>query len=196
MWVLPREDSKAERLMYTIVDSLEFLKLEKFYYSITSAFLSTLVSSQSEITENWRIRIESPDCSLLLAVSDTEEGIMKKWTFLCNVVRELLIDMEREEDKIKYLKDKVAGLAQMQEGQGGEEEEAYIEKFRRDFPQLSKEKFIKCSDDCWWWDKSDLVPKSGLLYLTDRSMVFASINSTYQRSMFHPVFDFQFFYFF
>lgn len=187
MWVFPREDSLTDRYMFEMVDSCEFLKLEKYSSGISSVFFSTLSllssSGAEERQDNWRIRInldtrEKSGATRVLAVSTTEEGIMKKWTFLTNLKFELGA-MDNLEDQVKYFLDKVTSLAQIQEGGG--EEEAVIQKFKLRFPQLANEKFIKGNSNCWWWCKGRVMPFEGSLYLTEASIVFYETNNNYEK---------------
>jgi hypothetical protein len=173
--------------MFELVDSCDFLKLEKYSSGISSVFLSTLSllssTSADERQDNWRIRInldakEKSGQTRVVAVSATEEGIMKKWTFLSNLKFELGA-MDSLDDQVKYFLDKVTSLAQIQEGGG--EEEAVILRFKQQFPQLANEKFIKCSSNCWWWCKGRVIPFEGSLYLTEASIVFYEVNNNYEK---------------
>jgi hypothetical protein len=167
--------------MFVVVDSCEFLKLEKYSNGLSSVFFSTfslLTSSVDTPTDNWRIRIHTPEASRILAVSETEEGIMKKWSFLMNLNVELGA-IDSIEDKVKYFLDKVTSLAQIQEG-GGEEEELIL-KFKKKFPELENEKFIKCINNCWWWCSGRVMPFEGRLFLTEKSMVFSEWNNNFEK---------------
>jgi hypothetical protein len=126
------------------------------------------------------VLVKADGTQVLLAVSATEEGIRKHWEHIVQNFLPYVAEMDDLHDQIQFVVDKVFGLAQLEEGEEGKNEER-IKDFRAFFPSLGAEKFVTCMlsleqlltfldrDGVLWFEDGAVIPYSGTLFLTQVS---------------------------
>lgn len=90
------------------------------------------------------VLVKSDGSHMLLAVSSSLDGIQKHWAYILDNLLPLMAEMDDLHDQVQFLVDKVFGLAQLEEGEEGKNEER-IKDFRAFFPSLEAEKFVTCT---------------------------------------------------
>eukprot|EP01126_Amoeba_proteus_P055612 TRINITY_DN691_c0_g4_i1.p1 TRINITY_DN691_c0_g4~~TRINITY_DN691_c0_g4_i1.p1 ORF type:complete len:429 (+),score=110.96 TRINITY_DN691_c0_g4_i1:359-1645(+) len=78
-----------------------------------------------------------------------------------------------KEDQIECILDKICGLAHLEEGEEGKNEER-IQEFRQLLPQLKDEKFVTYRDNVLWRNKESYLPSKGTLFITQESIILKS----------------------
>eukprot|EP01126_Amoeba_proteus_P063944 TRINITY_DN8888_c0_g1_i2.p1 TRINITY_DN8888_c0_g1~~TRINITY_DN8888_c0_g1_i2.p1 ORF type:complete len:952 (+),score=232.86 TRINITY_DN8888_c0_g1_i2:49-2904(+) len=169
MWILPRQAPFSESYLFVVVEEQGYVQLQEYKSGFFGGVWTTVSYSSYE---TYRIVLVRPDgTQVILAVSSSLEAIHKNWVYLVRTLLPNVSLIEDTNEQIQFLSDKVFGLAQLEEGEEGMDEER-TKEFRTRFPELKAEKFITYRDGVLWGEKGSLIPYSGALYLTQESVAF------------------------
>eukprot|EP01127_Copromyxa_protea_P017311 TRINITY_DN5258_c1_g1_i2.p1 TRINITY_DN5258_c1_g1~~TRINITY_DN5258_c1_g1_i2.p1 ORF type:complete len:959 (+),score=156.79 TRINITY_DN5258_c1_g1_i2:25-2901(+) len=171
MWILPRVVPLADTYLFVVSEQQGFVQLLEYQSGFFSGLLRTVAQTSHE---KYRIVLVKADGSqVLLAVSSTLQGIQKHWDHVVNALLPYVAEMDDLHDQVQFVVDKVFGLAQLEEGEEGKNEER-IKDFRNFFPSLEAEKFVTYRDSVLWFENGSMIPYTGTLFLTQESIAFKS----------------------
>lgn len=168
MWVIPRV-SELANFLFKILEQEGFLQLLQYGSGLIEGIASTVRATKPL---KYRIVIFRKGEWYALAVSDSKALIDAHWRYLVHDLAPLLNKIDDEEDRKEFIFAKITGLAALEEGEEGKDEQKIL-SFRSTFPELKAENFVTYVA-ALWWEAKWLTPSNGHMSLTDQSVVFAS----------------------